>query len=67
MCSIVSLCEITHHGLHERKRKHGGGRSRSTLLCVARRDCVDSQIKAPAVCVCGGSGVGGVGGRDTDH
>lgn len=52
MCSIVSLCEITHHGLHEWKWKHGGGLEQECApLKSWERDCVDSQIKAPAVCV----------------
>ena len=62
MHSIVSLCEITHHGLHEWNGSRGGGRIEGFCMTVCQvcvYACaseelgrVDVQIVWAALCVC---------------
>lgn len=62
MRGIVSLCEVTHHGLHEWSWKSGGGRT-GVVECVCSseklggRTCGRANRRAEGllhVCVLGG-------------
>lgn len=64
MRSIVSLCEITHHGLHEWNWKRGGG---GTGVCSSEElggsmcGQPNQRARGAAVCACVCLGWGVVG------